>query len=479
MKIVFAASEAAPYIKTGGLADVAQALPAALAKHAGVRIALFVPYYPAVRETWGEQTETVRTFNVKLGWRNQTATLRRLVSKSRKLRVYFIENDYYFKRDTVYGCADDGERFAYFSMAILESLVQLREVPDVIHCNDWQTALIPTLLHAFYQDRLGSAKTVFTIHNIEYQGWVDPYFLGDVLGLPDDYDSAFRFGSSHNFMKSAILKCDALTTVSETYAREICDPYYAHGLDDVIREHSFKLTGILNGIDTDVNDPSSDPFLAKRYGSDTFREGKAACKAALQRETGLPVRPDVPVIGMVTRLVSHKGLDVLCERLESLLEWDVQLVILGTGDPYYEVRLRNTAACHADRFALCLGFSKELASRIYGGADLFLMPSKSEPCGLSQLIAMRYGTVPVVHETGGLKDTVIPYDPSRGKGLGFTFYDFTGDQLLDAVGRALRIWWDNCGEWDGIVRNDMTEDVSWSRSAARYLDLYGRLAAGS
>ena len=475
MKIVFAASEAAPFIKTGGLGDVAQALPAALTRHPNTEVILFVPYYPAVKKNYGDSVKTVATFYMDLSWRRQYVGLLKLVSKSRKLQVYFIDNEYYFKRDTVYGCGDDGERFAYFSKAILESLVKLGEKPDVIHCNDWQTALIPALLHGFYEETLGSMKTVYTIHNIEYQGWTGTYFLGDVLGLPGKYENALRYGDSLDFMKGAITDCDALTTVSETYAREICNPYYAHGLEKVISDHSFKLSGIVNGIDLQSNDPASDPYLTENYDVNSFESGKKANKAALQKDLGLAVREEVPLVGMVSRLVSHKGLDILCEKLEELMQWDIQLAILGTGDPGYEAVLKGISSRHPDKFAFYCGFSKEYAARIYGGSDIYLMPSKAEPCGLSQLIAMHYGTVPVVHETGGLKDTVIPYDWTRGTGVGFTFYDFSGDNMLDALRRALTVYWTDRGGWKKIMRNGMKEDVSWNKPAAKYLELYRRI----
>ncbi|MBQ3866694.1 MAG: glycogen synthase [Clostridia bacterium] len=478
MKIVFAASEAAPYIKTGGLGDVAQALPLALSRAPGTEVLLFLPYYGSIKEDPAVPTVELATFRMSLSWRNQYVGLYRLVSPKRKERVFFIDNEYYFKRDKIYGESDDGERFAFFSKAVLESLVQLGETPDVIHCNDWQTALIPTMLHAFYQDKLGAAKTVFTIHNIEYQGWVHPYFLGEVLGLPDRYDSTFQLGDGHNFMKSAILNCDALTTVSRTYAREICEPYYAHGLDKIIAEHAFKLSGIVNGIDLDVNDPGKDPCISFPYGAENAAEGKRKNKAALQKELGLPEKPDTPLIGMVSRLVTHKGIDLLCASLQELENWDVQFAILGTGDAYFEDKLREAAARRPDRFSVNLCFRKDLASRIYAGSDLYLMPSRSEPCGLSQLIAMHYGSVPVVHETGGLKDTVPPFDPASGKGTGFCFEAFSRDEMLFALRRALTVYGTQKEAWNKVVFNGMTADLSWKHPAKEYQALYRRLIQG-
>lgn len=475
MKIVFAASEAAPFIKTGGLGDVAQALPAALSRIPHTEVLLFLPYYGRIKDDPAVKTEFVSSFEMPLSWRTEYVGLFRLVSKKRKERVFFIDNEMYFKRSRIYGEPDDGERFAFFSKAILESLVRMGENPDVIHCNDWQTALIPVLLHAFYQESLGNAKTVFTIHNIEYQGWVHPYFLGEVLGLPDSCNSSFQLGDGHNFMKSAILNCDALTTVSRTYAREICDPYYGHGLDGVIAEHAFKLSGIVNGIDTAENDPANDPALDMRYDPSCFAEGKAADKAALQNELGLPVRPDVPMIGMVSRLVTHKGFDLFCDVLGELVNWDVQIVVLGTGEAGYESTLCAAASARPDKVSAQIRFSRDLASRIYAGCDLFLMPSRSEPCGLSQLIAMRYGTIPVVHETGGLKDTVQPFRQDLGTGFGFTFQSFTRDDLLDALRRALTVFGTDKAAWNKAVSNCMTAELSWKKPAKEYLALYERL----
>ena len=475
MKIVFAASEAAPFIKTGGLGDVAQALPAALAEYVGNEILLFLPYYKSIKQNPAIAVEEVAVFETPLSWRKCYTGLYRLKSRKRKMQVYFIDNEQYFARDKAYGSADDGERFAFFDRAILESLVKLGQKPDIIHCNDWQTALIPVMLHAFYGETLGDAKTVFTIHNIEYQGWADPDFLGDVLGLPWwIYGNTFTFNGSINFVKSAILSCDALTTVSRTYAEEICYPYFAHGLSDVIRNHSFKITGIVNGIDMAGNDPATDQNLTQNYSAKAMA-GKAACKEALQKELGLPVKPDVPMIGLVSRLVSHKGLDIMCAAMDEMMSHDVQFVILGTGDPVYEGKLTELAARYPDKLSLNLRFNLALASRIYAAADIYLMPSKSEPCGLSQMMAMRYGTVPIVHETGGLKDTVIPFNAQTGEGLGFTFQQFTREDMLDAFYRATDVYYNNKNAWKKAIRNGMTTDFSWRVPAGEYMKLYEKL----
>ena len=475
MKIVFAASEAAPFIKTGGLGDVAGALPTALSDYKGNEILLFVPYYKSIKNDASIEVERVGEFETDLSWRKSYVGLMRLKSKKRKLRVYFIDNEYYFGRDKVYGEHDDGERFAFFSKAILESLVYMEQKPDIIHCNDWQTALIPAMLHAFYNDKLGSAKTVFTIHNIEYQGWAAPYFLGDVLGLGADYEGTLTYNGAINFVKGAILTCDALTTVSNTYAKEICYPYFAHGLSPIIEEHAFKLSGIVNGIDTVSNDPNTDAALSQNYTVDTVREGKAANKAALQRELGLPEKPDTPMIGLVSRLVGHKGLDIICDGIDEMMSADVQFVIIGTGDSYYEERLREVAARYPDKMSLNLCFSKNLASKVYAASDIYLMPSKSEPCGLSQLLAMHYGTVPVVHETGGLKDTVTPFNIETGEGLGFTFQSFTKEDMLDAIFRALSVYTSAKDAWYKVIYNGMIADFTWNNSANEYMELYKRI----
>lgn len=475
MKIVFAASEAAPFIKTGGLGDVAQALPKALAEYKGNEILLFLPYYASIKNNPDIDVERIAEFQMQLSWRSTYVGLMRLKSRKRKLRVYFIDNEQYFNRDSVYGQFDDGERFAFFCKAILESLVYMDECPDIIHCNDWQTALLPSLLHAFYSDTLGQAKTVFTIHNIEYQGWAHPYFLGDVLGLSDDYASTFSYNGSLNFMKGAILSANTVTTVSKTYARQICHPDFAHGLSSVINEHSFKLTGIVNGIDMSENDPSSDPYLPENYDENTFENKKPVCKAKLQQQCGLPVRADVPLIGLVSRLVGHKGLDIICEAIDEMMSLDIQFVILGTGDGIYENRLKDAAMRYPDKISLNLCFSRAMASQIYAGSDMYLMPSRSEPCGLSQLLAMHYGSVPVVHEIGGLKDTVIPFNYGSGEGLGFTFQSFTKEDMLDGLGRALDVYYNKKDAWRKAVYNGMSADFSWDMPAREYMELYEKL----
>lgn len=473
MKILFAASEAAPFIKTGGLGDVAGALPEVLSKIKGNEVCVFLPYYKRIKQNPAIEVEFIKSFAVTLSWRVQHVGVFKLKSKKKKLEVYFIDNDYYFgNRDSIYGDGDDGERFAYFSKAILESLVELNMRPDVIHLNDWQTALIPVFLNTFYVEALGNIKTVFTIHNIEYQGKADPYFLCDTLGLPQERTSTMIYDNCVNFMKGAILTCDALTTVSKTYANEIKYPYFAHGLAPIIEEHAFKLSGIVNGIDLDTCNPETDRALFKNYSSSDVKEGKAQNKKALQERLNLPQRDDVAVIGMVTRLVSHKGLDLVCAVAEELMNWEVQLVIVGTGDFVYENRLRAVATRHPDKFSLNLCFDSALASQIYAASDIYLMPSKSEPCGLSQLIAMRYGAIPVVNETGGLKDTVPAFDEGTGEGVGFTFKSFNCDDMLDAIRRALKAYGADKKIWDKVVLNALARVSSWEKSAKEYTELY-------
>mgnify|MGYP004584481207 CR=1 FL=1 len=473
MKIVFAASEAAPFLKTGGLGDVAEALPRALSDLAGNEVALFLPYYKKIKYNPEIKADFIKSFSVDLSWRRQHVGVFRLHSRRRKLQVYFLDNDYYFGgRDSIYGDADDGERFAYFSKAVLQTLCELNMQPDILHCNDWQTALIPVLLRAFYQQPLGQAKTVFTIHNIEYQGKADPYFLGDMLALPPSYRNTMMYDDCVNFMKGAILMTDALTTVSRSYAQEIRYPYYAHGLAPVIEEHAFKLSGVVNGINTTSNDPNTDPALWANYDVLTAREGKSQNKAALQQWLGLPVRQDAAMIGMVSRLVTHKGMDLVCEALEELSHWQVQVVLLGTGDAVYEQRLRSCAERHPDKIALRLCFDSALASRIYAASDLYLMPSKSEPCGLSQLIAMRYGAIPVVHKTGGLADTVLPFNPETQQGTGFDFQQYHVGDMLDALRRALSLYGGDPPAFGRLIQNAMKRDSSWRVPAGEYNQLY-------
>ena len=476
MKIVFAAAEAAPFIKTGGLGDVAEALPSTLSKVKDNEIYLFLPYYSKIKYNENIKTEFVTSFSVDLSWRRQHCGVFKYKSKRQKLQVFFIDNEYYFNRANIYGEADDGERFAYFSKAILETVKRLNLNPDIIHCNDWQTALVPVFLHAFYHKELGNAKTVFTIHNIEYQGKCDPYFIGDTLGLYPEYESTLMYDNCVNFLKAAILKADAVTTVSESYMKELSYPYYSHGLSAVINEHLFKSCGIVNGINTEIFNPETDKDIYENYNKDSVFELKVKNKTALQKELGLKVDENIPMIGMVSRLVSHKGLDLIEAKLNELLSKNIQLVILGTGDKKYEEALKKVASKNKDKMSLNLVFNLKLASKIYAASDMYLMPSKSEPCGLSQLIAMRYGTIPIVNAVGGLKDTVIPFNIETKEGNGFNFQSYNADDMLGAINRALELYFNNKPIFNKVITNAISGDFSWKNSANKYMDLYLKIS---
>ncbi|MBQ7330497.1 MAG: glycogen synthase [Oscillospiraceae bacterium] len=478
MRIAILASEGAPYAKSGGLGDVMEALPAALGRIPGNEVVLVLPYYKKIKENPKYQTELICHFDVTLGWRQQYCGLLRLKGRDDNVKVYFLDSDYYFggRDGAIYGHGDDGERFAWFSRACLDSLMRIGFIPDVIQCNDWQTALVPTFLKAFYRQCFPHTRCVFTIHNIEYQGWAHGNFFDDVLSLPWEFRGCMDMNGSVNMMKGAIETADMVTTVSETYSRELMYPYYAHGLDSVITNASWKLTGITNGIDTNTFNPATDPSLPAHYDADTFKEGKAACKAALQREVGLPVKPRVPLLVMVTRLAGHKGLDLLCYIARKLLwEESCQILILGTGEPQFEQFFRDLEAQFPDRVAAKLTFDLGLAARIYAGGDIYLMPSKSEPCGLSQMNAMRYGTVPVVHATGGLRDTVPPCTEDGQDGLGFTFQSYNGDDFLAAVKRAIHLYSKNRKAFSQLQYRDMTQDFSWDKPAEKYMNLFRQL----
>ncbi len=479
MKIAICASEGAPYAKSGGLGDVMEALPAALARIAGNEVSLFLPYYNKIKYNAAYPTEKVTDFNVRLGWRQQYCGVMRLKNRNDGVNVYFLDSEYYFggrMGSAIYGHNDDAERFAFFSRACLDAMVAIDGIPDVIQCNDWQTAPIPTYLKAMYREQFPRTRCMYTIHNIEYQGWASAGFYDDVLGLPWEYRGTLDMNHSVNVMKGAIETADLVTTVSETYAQELMYPYYAHGLDGILANAAWKLTGITNGIDTNTFNPETDPALPAHYNADTFRIGKAAVKAALQKEVGLPVRPDVPLLVMVTRLAGHKGLDLLCYIARRLLwEEDAQLLILGTGEAQYEGFFRDLQAQFPEQVAAKITFNLGLAARIYAGGDIYLMPSKSEPCGLSQMNAMRYGTVPVVHATGGLKDTVPPCDENGLGGLGFTFQSYNADDFLAAIKRALNLYHNNRAAFQTLQHTDMCQDFSWNKPAQRYMQLFEQM----
>ena len=475
MQIVFASAECAPFVKTGGLGDVAGSLPAALVR-AGAEVIVMVPKYATIKDEYKAQMEHFSDFYVSLGWRNEYCGLEKLEHDG--VTYMFIDNERYFARDYPYGFFDDGERFAFFSKAITESLQHLPEdfECDILHCNDWQTALAPVFLREFYQglplyDRV---KTVFSIHNVAFQGQFSDTVMEDILGVAHIPAAASQLrcdACSINYMLGALRYADAITTVSPTYANEIQTPEFGEGLDGVLRERSYALQGILNGIDVAGFDPATDKRIAANYTVDD-RSGKAVCKAKLQEELGLEVRDDRPLMVMVTRLTRQKGMDLVMYALDRILSGGVQVAVLGTGDRDYEDGLRYFQDKYPGTMAARIEFDPALSQRMYAAADMFLMPSKFEPCGLSQIIAMRYGTLPIVRETGGLKDTVIPYNEFTGEGTGFSFSNFNGDEMGDAVFRAARLFWDNRDAWNQLVTQAMSQDFSWTRSADKYLDLY-------
>lgn len=479
MKIAVFTSEAAPFIKSGGLGDVMQALPQALAKIPGNQVVLLLPYYKSIAENPKFEVVPVTQFTVPLGWRQQYAGIYRLNSPAGGAQVYFVDNLYYFgaRGGSAYGDGDDCERFAYFSKACLEALAHMDFIPQIIHCNDWQTALAPVFLKAQYHHLFPDTRCVFTIHNIEYQGWAGSDFFDDVLALPGEYRARLDMGGSVNLLKGAIETADWVTTVSETYARELMFPYYAHGLSDVLSGNRGKLTGITNGIDTKLFDPANDPALPANYNADNFVTGKAQCKAELQKEVGLPVKSDAPLLVMVTRLAEHKGLDLLCHMARNLLEEeDCQLLILGTGDARYENFFRQLQWEYPKKVSTNITFDLGLASRIYAGGDIYLMPSKSEPCGLSQMNAMRYGTVPVVHATGGLNDTVPPADQLGQGGLGFTFQSYNAHDFAAAAKRCIALYRTDIEAFRALQKRDMQQDFSWDKPAQRYMELFKKIS---
>ena len=478
MKIAILASEGAPYAKSGGLGDVMEALPAALARLQGNEVTLILPYYKKIKDNPKYEVEQVAQFYVALGWRQQYAGIMKLKNRADGVQVYFIDNLYYFggREGAIYGDMDDAERFAFFSKACLDTLVCLDFIPDVIQCNDWQTAAVPAFLKMQYSPLFPGTKCMFTIHNVEYQGWANGDFYDNVLALPWEYRGVLDMNNSVNLMKGAIECADLVTTVSESYAQELMYPYYAHGLDGILANAAWKLTGITNGIDTNTFNPETDPALPAHYNAESFAVGKAACKAALQDEVGLPVSPDTPLMVMVTRLAGHKGLDLLCYIARRLLwEEDCQLLILGTGEHHFEEFFKELAQEFPDRVAAKITFNLDLAARIYAGGDLYLMPSKSEPCGLSQMNAMRYGTVPVVHATGGLKDTVPGADANGEGGLGFTFQSYNADDFLASLKRGLHLYRDNREGFRALQKRGMEQDFSWDVPAGRYMELFYRM----
>ena len=472
MKILFASPEVAPFIKTGGLADVAGSLPPALAE-LGHDVRVILPLYEQIGEDWRSQMTFVKYYYVRLAWRSIYCGLFQLERNG--VTYYFVDNESYFKRQGIYGHFDDAERFAYFSRAVIETPGQIDFKPDIIHCNDWQTALVPIYLleERYRQNTLSRTKSVFTIHNIEYQGRYGRDLLEDLFGLDESYfnENMLKFYDDISLVKGAVNAADYVTTVSPNYANELQFSFYAHGLEGVIAANRGKLRGILNGIDMKANDPSTRKDLAARFTSRNHK-GKAKCKAALQERLGLKVDPNVPIIACISRLVGHKGFELVCQAFRGIMDMEVQFVLLGTGEWGYEQFFRNAQNEYPGRVSANILYDGALSDAIYAGADLFLMPSIAEPCGLSQMFAMRYGTVPVVRMTGGLLDSVPAYNPEENTGLGFTFGSVDAGDMLGALYRAVGVYYDDKKAWDQLVTRDMEADFSWDRSAQEYVDVY-------
>ncbi len=473
MKVLFASSEAYPFAMSGGLADVAGALPKALRRRLiGCRVVM--PLYSCISEEMRSKMTFITSITVPVAWRRQYCGI--FEAHVDGVIYYLLDNQYYFKREGLYGHYDDAERFAFFSRAVLEMIPHIGFTPDIIHCNDWQTGMIPVYLNEFYRDGdiYRNIRTVYTIHNIQYQGKYGHELYSDVLGLPEGRETLVEYDGCVNLMKGAIQCADKITTVSPTYSREILDPFYSHGLDSILKQFTYKLTGIVNGIDCEVYDPETDPIIYKNYTSETI-DLKTVNKTELQKELGLPVREDVPIIGIVTRLVKHKGIDLVKHVFEEIIQADVQFTILGSGEWEFETFFHEMSKKYPDKVGLKLGFDQKLAHKIYAGADIFLMPSLSEPCGLAQMVALRYGTIPIVRQTGGLNDTIS--DSGDNMGNGFTFASYNAHDMQNAVWRALAGYSDRDG-WNTLRLRAMACDNSWSASANAYIKLYKELISG-
>lgn len=472
-RVLFVAAEALPYVKTGGLGDVAAALPKALVKE-GYDVRVVMPLYFNIPDKFRTTMQYLGCCYVSLAWRYQYCGV--FTQKYDGVTYYFLDNEYYFKRNGIYGHYDDAERFAFFSKAALEALPIMDFTPDIIHCHDWHTGLTPVYLDVYYRNvpYCKNARTVFTIHNIQFQGKYGNEICDDILGLPADKKSLVQYQNCVNFMKGAIECSNKVTTVSPTYAKEILDSYYSFGLQDILGARKYKLSGIINGIDVETNNPATDKALFKNYDKDTVSD-KAANKKGLQQMLNLDQNPNVPVIGMVTRLTEQKGMELIANVFEEILSKGVQMVVLGSGDWKYESLLKDMQKRFPDKLRAVLGFSGDLASKIYAGADIFLMPSKFEPCGLSQMISMRYGTIPIVRETGGLKDTVVPYNGTTKQGTGFTFYSYNAHDMLYAIERAVGLYYDYKDDWKQLVQNAMSQDFSWDNICKQYIALYENL----
>lgn len=472
MKVLFAAAEAHPFIKTGGLADVIGALPKAL-KAAGVDVRVILPKYRGILEKFTSKMEHLTEVYVPIGWRNQYCGIEQMVYDG--IPVYFIDNEYYFGRDGIYGYMDDGERFAFYNRAVLECLPAIDFQPDVLHCHDWHAAVIPMLLQGHYRHNpfYSEMRSVFTIHNLLYQG-VFPYeVLGELLGLDSSYFGGVEYYGNVNFLKGGIVYSDRVTTVSPTYSEEIRTPYYGYGLDGLLNARADVLSGIVNGIDTKSYNPATDTSLGTRYRSNLAK--KTENKLALQEELGLPVDANIPMVAMVTRLVDSKGLDLLTRVLDELLyNDDIQFVLLGTGDESYERWFKEAAWRYPTKLSSQILFNDALSRKIYASSDIFLMPSKFEPCGISQLLALRYGSIPVVRETGGLNDTVQAYNEESGEGNGFTFSNYNAHDMMFALRRAISLY-KQPEHWKKITKNAFAGDYSWNVSAQQYIDIYNEI----
>lgn len=464
-------SEAAPFIATGGLADVMGSLPKSIAARGNCDVSVILPLYSAIKEEYKSKFKFLMHFNVSVSWRWQYAGI--FYYEYEGVKFYFIDNEYYFKREgNIYGFYDDGERFAFFSRAALDAIARLDIYPDILHCNDWQTASAIIFLKGMYygDEKFRRIKTVFSIHNIEYQGVFGMDTYDSLFGFPNSIRNFVEFDGNVNLMKGAIEMTDIVSTVSPTYANEIKDPYFAHGLDGIIRRNANKLVGILNGIDIDYYNPETDKYLFKNYSVNDM-SGKTVCKEELQKMLGLPVRPDVPVLAIISRLVSHKGLDLVRCTIENLLSEDVQVVILGKGEINYENFFSHIAYCYKGKCATVIAYNQDLSRKIYSGADIFIMPSKMEPCGLSQMIASRYGTVPVVRETGGLNDSIKAYTGDSGNG--FTFHDYNAHDMLFVINEAINTYKDKAA-WEKLQKRVMETDFSWKNQAEKYEELYNK-----
>ncbi len=470
MKVLFVAGEANPFIKTGGLADVAGSLPKALVEK-GIDARVMIPLYLGIPQEMKNNMQYIGHCFVQLSWRSQYCGVFSYIYQG--VTYYFIDNEFYFKRHGVYGHYDDGERFAFFSKAILESLKIIDFKPDIIHANDWHTALVPVFLDCFYRgdEYCKNAQTVYTIHNIEFQCQYGDGLIEDILGLNYDQSQLVRYAGCVNYMKGGIESAARVTTVSPSYANEILDPYYGYGMQDILNARKYKLSGIINGIDEEKNNPMTDQSLFKNYDINSL-ENKKFNKVGLQQLLGLPVKEEVPLIGMVGRLTHQKGIDLVTAVMDRILDMDVQLVILGTGDWKYENILKDMQNRYPGKLRAIINFSSDMASKIYAASDMFLMPSKFEPCGLSQMIAMRYASVPIVRLTGGLKDTVMAYNHETGEGEGFTFLTYNASDMLYAIERAVGLYRDYKSDWEKVVLNGMKKDFSWKTIANQYIDLY-------